>query len=180
MHYLKFIIIYAVRKHDYCLQRRVCRSNRNSCNHPSVNLYSKQIVWQKNSTCSYLAHTCSWYIYNKNSLRFTNELPRDKTNKMVVRPAKTQISLGICPVWSESSLSAWRNLGSLATQWAHSEDSDQTGWMPRLTWVIAGRTTILLVLSRGGSNSKCKICIYLFLLTQANQFYLSHVMRKPV
>ena len=30
----------------------------------------------------------------------------DKTNKMIVRPAKTQISLGICPVWSESSLCA--------------------------------------------------------------------------
>ena len=28
---------------------------------------------------------------------------------------KTQISLGIRPVWSESSLSAWRQLGSLAT-----------------------------------------------------------------
>ena len=27
-----------------------------------------------------------------------------------VRPAKTQISLGIRPVWSESSLSAWREL----------------------------------------------------------------------
>ena len=43
------------------------------------------------------------------------EPPHDKTNKMTVRPAKTQISLGICPVWSESSLSAWRKLGSLAT-----------------------------------------------------------------
>ena len=30
----------------------------------------------------------------------------DKTNKMSVRPAKTQISLGIRPVWSESSLCA--------------------------------------------------------------------------
>ena len=39
----------------------------------------------------------------------------DKTNKVTVRPAKTQISLGICPVWSESPLSAWRKLGSLAT-----------------------------------------------------------------
>ena len=37
----------------------------------------------------------------------------------VVRPAKTQISLGIRPVWSESSLSAWSKLGSLATHWAH-------------------------------------------------------------
>ena len=30
----------------------------------------------------------------------------DKTNKMSVRPAMTQISLGIRPVWSESSLCA--------------------------------------------------------------------------
>ena len=41
---------------------------------------------------------------------------------MTVRPAKTQISLGIRPVWSEPSLSAWKKLGSLAANWAHSED----------------------------------------------------------
>ena len=34
----------------------------------------------------------------------TCEPRHDKTNKMSVRPAKTQISLGIRPVWSESSL----------------------------------------------------------------------------
>ena len=39
------------------------------------------------------------------------EPPRDKTNKVSVRWAKTRISLGIRPVWSESSLSAWRKLG---------------------------------------------------------------------
>ena len=82
-----------------------------------------------------------------------NEPPRDKTNKVSVHPAKTQISLGISPVWSESSLSAWRKLGLLATHWAHSEDSDQTGRMPRLIWVFAGRTATLLVLSRGSSNN---------------------------
>ena len=54
----------------------------------------------------------------------TNEPPHDKCNKMSVRPAKTQISLGIRPVWLESSLSAWTKLGSLATHWAHSENSD--------------------------------------------------------
>ena len=75
--------------------------------------------------------------------------------KMSVRPAKTQINLGIRPVWSESLLSAWRKLGSLATHWLHSEDSDQTGRMPRLIWVFAGRTVILLVLSRGGSYVNC-------------------------
>ena len=63
-----------------------------------------------------------------------------KQTKWHVRPAKTQITLGIRPVWSESSLSAWRKLRSLATQWGHSEDSDQTGRMPRLIWVFAGRT----------------------------------------
>ena len=50
-----------------------------------------------------------------------------KPTKWSVQPVKTQINLGIHPVWSESSLSAWRKLGSLATHWAHSEDSDQTG-----------------------------------------------------
>ena len=34
---------------------------------------------------------------------------------------------------------------------AHREDSDQTGRMPRLIWVFAGRIAILLVLSWGGS-----------------------------
>ena len=51
-------------------------------------------------------------------------LSRDmtKSTKWHECPAKTQISLGICPVWSESLLSTWRKLGSLVTHWAHSED----------------------------------------------------------
>ena len=70
-----------------------------------------------------------------------------KPTKWHVRPAKTQISLGIRPVWSESSL---------YTQWVakdpsflhmDSEDSDQTGRMP----VSLGAHAILLVLSWGGS-----------------------------
>ena len=63
-----------------------------------------------------------------------------KPTKLPERLAKTQISLGICPVWSESSLSAWRQFGSLATHWAHSEESDQTRRMLRLIWVLARRT----------------------------------------
>ena len=59
-----------------------------------------------------------------------------------MRPANTQISLDIRPIWSESSLYACTctNLEFLATHWAHSEDSDQTRRMPRLIWVFAGRT----------------------------------------
>ena len=60
-----------------------------------------------------------------------------KPTKWLTHPAKTQISLGIFPVWSETSLSALRNLGS---HWAHNEDSDQTGQVPRLIWVLAERT----------------------------------------
>ena len=47
-------------------------------------------------------------------------------------------------------LNAQRRLWS---DWAdaHSEDSYQTGRMPRLIWVFAGRTATLLVLSWGGS-----------------------------
>ena len=75
-----------------------------------------------------------------------------KPTKRHVRPVKTQISIGIRPVWSESPLSAWIKLGSTATHWEHSEDTDQTGRIPRLIWVFAGRTVILLVLSWSGSN----------------------------
>ena len=75
-----------------------------------------------------------------------------KPTKWHVRPAKIPISLGIRPVWSESSLSAWRKRGSLATNRAHSQNSDQTGLMPRLIWVFAGCTVILLVLTWSGSN----------------------------
>ena len=74
-----------------------------------------------------------------------------KPTKWYVRPAKTQISLGIHPVWSESSLCTQWEAKDPSFLHADSEDSDQTGQMPRLIWVFAGRTVISLVLSWGGS-----------------------------
>ena len=85
---------------------------------------------------------------------FTHEPRHDKTNKVSVRPAKTQISLGIRPVWSESSLRAQWVAKDPSFLHANSEDSDQTGQMPRLIWVFAGRTLTLLVLSCCGSCVK--------------------------
>ena len=41
-----------------------------------------------------------------------------KPTKGHVRPVKTQISLGICPVGSESLLSAWRNKWVLSYPWS--------------------------------------------------------------
>ena len=56
----------------------------------------------------------------------SSEPRHDKTNKVSVRPAKTQISLGIHPVWSESSLCA---------QWVakdpsflHADGEDWSDW----------------------------------------------------
>ena len=55
--------------------------------------------------------------------------PHDKTNKMTVCTAETLISLGIRP---ESSLCAQWVAKDLSFLQADSEDSDQTGRVPRL------------------------------------------------
>ena len=95
---------------------------------------------------------CMKRNFNLLILQYRNEPQHDKTNKMSVRPAKTRISLGIHPVWSESSLCAQCVAKDPSFLHADSEDSDQTGWMPRLIWVSAGRTVILLVLSCRSSD----------------------------
>ena len=62
------------------------------------------------------------------------EPPHDKTNKMAVRQAKTQTSLGIQPVASESLLCAQWVGKDPSFLHADCKDSDQTGRMPRLIW----------------------------------------------
>ena len=54
----------------------------------------------------------------------------DKTNKVSMRPAKTQISLGFRAVWSESSLCAQWVAKDPSFLHVDSADSDQTGRMP--------------------------------------------------
>ena len=74
-----------------------------------------------------------WYTILKAAVLGTlSEPPHDKTNKMTV-----------C-LWSESSLSARRKLGSLTTHWAH---SGCPGWSES----SLGAHAILLILSWGGS-----------------------------
>ena len=60
--------------------------------------------------------------------------------KWHVHPVKTKMSLGIRPVWSKSSQCAQWEVKDPSFLHADSEDSDQTGRMPRLIWVFAGRT----------------------------------------
>ena len=72
---------------------------------------------------------------------------------------------GIRPVWSESSLRAQWLAKDPSFLYVDSEDFDQTGRMPRLIWVFAGSTVILLVLSWGGSNSDPRDGIFYLHLT---------------
>ena len=71
--------------------------------------------------------TNSSYRATCTNLATTSELPHDKTNKMTVCPAKTQMSLGIQPVWSESLLCAQCVAKDPSFLHADSKDSDQTG-----------------------------------------------------
>ena len=98
--------------------------------------------WGVFQPCAYLVHI------------FTFEPPHDKTNKMTVRPANTQINLGICPVWSESSLCA---------QWVAKDGQRRlwSGWSES----SLGEHAILLVLSWGGS----------ILIWDLNIVYLTHM-----
>ena len=70
-----------------------------------------------------------------------------------MHPAKTQTSLGIRPVWSKSSLSAWRKLGVLsyplsALRRLWSDWADAPGWSES----SLGAQSFLLVFSWGSSN----------------------------
>ena len=83
------------------------------------------------SSTTYITH--NWWRKNR-----IIEPPHDKTNKMIVCPAKTKISLGERPVWSESSLCAQWVAKDPSFLHADSGDPDQTRQMPRLIWVRWG------------------------------------------
>ena len=89
--------------------------------------------------------------------------------------------------------SAQSDQSSLCAQWvakdpsflhADREDSNQTGRMPRLNWVFAGRTCILMVLSWGGSYLHLEEFLdkepHLWPSWVAVHMHLSLVTRKPV
>ena len=94
-----------------------------------------------------------------------------------MRPAKTQISLGIRPVWSESLLcTQWVAMGPMFL-YANSEDSDQIGRMPRLIWVFAGRTCHFV-----GFDLRWLICSWTDWLTDLFRFLgtqLVYIIRDP-
>ena len=98
---------------------------------------------------------CYKYLFHMCKLKWAATWQNQQNDLCVQR---TRISLGSRPAWSEFSLSAWRKLGSLATHWAYSEDSNQT-------WADAH--IILLVLSWSGSNIGPKLMGWHIQLSQA-------------
>ena len=100
-----------------------------------------------------LAYYSGFQYYQNESCCLTYEPRHDKTNNVVVRPAKTQISLGMRPVWSVfavrlmgssgskvSSCGQWRlwsdwtdAQADLSFRWAHSHFVGFV--MSRLIWV---------------------------------------------
>ena len=86
--------------------------------------------------------------------------PQNKINKMTVHPAKTQISLGIRPVWSVFDI-------RMKKPWVLSYPlrAQRRLWSDWVIWVFAGRTVILLALSWGGSDVLISAnCIFAYTL----------------
>ena len=92
---------------------------------------------------SLLTETC-YSIFKGCNSGFKMSRCMTKPTKWPVCPAKTQISLGIRPVWLEY---AWRNLGSSTTHWAHSKDWSVWAHIQADLSLHGASQVILLVLS---------------------------------
>ena len=83
-------------------------------------------------------------------LRTTLDPPDDKTNKIACAPSEDSDQPGHPPSLTRDFAVHMRKPSVLSYPLSARKD-DQTWRMPGLIWVFAGRTVILLVLSRGGS-----------------------------
>ena len=136
------------------------------------------IYWERAFLFSWFSSCVALFLMHSLVFVFLSRLVLDHMSRLMTKPTKwlcaqRRLRSAWASAQSDQSLRCpyEKKLGSLATHWAHSEDSAQTGWMPRLIWVFAGRTVILLVLSWGGS--------YLFLII-AFSFTLSSTGLSPL
>ena len=88
---------------------------------------------------------------------------------MIYASAKTQISMGIHPVCSESSHALNEDPMFLHVD---SEDSDQTGQRPRLIWVLAGHKDHFVGFVMRRLNSLLSVLQNCSNLKQQNSKYL--------
>ena len=124
---------------------------------------------KKLSHCSLMMTSCRTKVRTLYTFYF-RYLSRCMTKQTIwpVRPAKTQVSLGIHPVWSEFSLCSQWVAKDLKFLHVDSEDSDQTGRIPRLVWVFAGCTgnTVGFVMRRLIWFWFCHEAAYLIVVVQ--------------
>ena len=98
------------------------------------------------------------WFQNGGNMKDTHEPPYDKTSKMTVCPAKTLISLGLRPDWSEPLLCAqWVAKGSALLQ-ADSKDAEKS--LIRLGGCICHNPAIPLHYLFSGATSKVYKCIH--------------------
>ena len=135
--------------------------------------YTCQIFNQKGENSFYISF--SLYIH------WIFEPRHDKTNNVAVSPAKTQISLGIRPVWSESSLSVCGQR-RLWSDWADAQA--ECGQRIRLGgcpgWMRTAKTLIRLggcpswsQSSLGAAQSLCWFCH-----VAAHMWFYSHAINQ--
>ena len=94
----------------------------------------------------------NWCLtYWSHSLYYIWTASQPNQTKWHLRPAKTQINLGICPVWLKSSLSTWGKLKYLAIIRAQAKPLVRLGGYPGWSESSLGAKVILLVLSWGSS-----------------------------
>ena len=94
-----------------------------------------ECIWPKASFLRLLLNWC-WIIIN---ICWISQRTTKPTIRLV-RPAKTQISLRIRAVWSESSLIARAFYSRRAYSKGINENPCDTEWIYRLIWVFAGHT----------------------------------------
>ena len=99
-----------------------------------------------------------------------NEPQHDKTNKITCAPSEDSEQPGNPPSLIRVFVVGLENIGSLVIHWAPSKGFGQTGWMPRLIWVFAGRTVNLLVLSRAVTQFNIKENILIFISFRHSNF----------
>ena len=101
----------------------------------------------------YFLYLWHWHIryFHTNTSRFRH-LSRDMTKPTMWLCAQRRLRSAWASTQSDKS-SLCAQLVAKDPSFLHvdTEDSDQTGRMPRLNWVFAGRTLILLVFSCRGS-----------------------------
>ena len=131
---LKNVWLYRFLLHDW-VGRNSCRISISICFEA---LTSILLCLKPNTATSMERAKCLFYFGCKS--RHDLSLATTKPTKWHVCPPKTQNSLGIRPVWSESLLCAQWVAKDPNFLHADSENSDQIGRMPRLIWVFAGRT----------------------------------------